>query len=159
MHQLKKDGSGCNYRISSANFGETWEKTSRNKSNYIENGKKLPLDKCILAGYPIKQLRAIIRYPLCRVGPEKNFSFSVRSLTDYLVGKTTKASTAYRLDDCRGFGCIEEKNEKLLFALINRLPDFGFLEIKKDGKYSVLSSTDMKVSDNLCRKIFELFVH
>lgn len=155
----KKDGSGCNYRISSANFGETWEKTSRNKSNYIENGKKLPLNKCILAGYPIKQLRAIIRYPLCRVGPAKDFSFSVRSLTDYLVGKTTKASIAYRFDDCRGFGCIEEKNEKLLFALINRLPDFGFLEIKKEDRYSVLSSTDMELSDNLCRKIFELFVH
>ncbi|MCI6794166.1 MAG: hypothetical protein MR635_05645, partial [Mollicutes bacterium] len=76
-----------------------------------------------------------------------------------LVGKTTKASIAYRFDDCRGFGCIEEKNEKLLFALINRLPDFGFLELKKDGKYSVLSSTDMALSDNLCRKIFELFVH
>ena len=45
------------------------------------------------------------------------------------------------------------------FALINRLPGFGFLELKKDGKYSVLSSTDMELSDNLCRKIFELFVH
>ena len=45
------------------------------------------------------------------------------------------------------------------FALINRLPDFGFLELKKDGKYSVLCSTDMALSDNLCRKIFELFVH
>lgn len=45
------------------------------------------------------------------------------------------------------------------FALINRLPGFGFLELKKEGEYSVLSSTDMKVSDNLCRKIFELFVH
>ena len=45
------------------------------------------------------------------------------------------------------------------FALINRLPGFGFLELKKEGKYSVLSSTDMELSDNLCRKIFELFVH
>ena len=45
------------------------------------------------------------------------------------------------------------------FALINRLPDFGFLELKKEGKYSVLCSTDMELSDNLCRKIFELFVH
>ena len=43
--------------------------------------------------------------------------------------------------------------------MINRLPDFGFLELKKDGKYSGLSSTDMALSDNLCRKIFELFVH
>ena len=45
------------------------------------------------------------------------------------------------------------------FALINRLPDFGFLELKKDGKYSVLSSANMELSDNICRKIFELFVH
>ena len=45
------------------------------------------------------------------------------------------------------------------FALINRLPGFGFLELKKEGKYSVLSSTDMALSDNICRKIFELFVH
>ena len=43
--------------------------------------------------------------------------------------------------------------------MINRLPDFGFLELKKDGKYSVLSSANMELSDNICRKIFELFVH
>ena len=45
------------------------------------------------------------------------------------------------------------------FALINRLPDFGFLEIKKEDRYSVHISTDMELSDNLCRKSFELFVH
>ena len=45
------------------------------------------------------------------------------------------------------------------FALINRLPGFGFLELKKEDRYSVLSSTDMALSDNICRKIFELFVH
>ena len=154
----KKDGTGCNYVINSQSFEETWEKTCHRKANYQQGGKKLPINQCVLAGYPIADLLKIIRFPIVKISKEKKFNFNKFSLTDFLVGKTTKASEIYQLDQCKAFGCVEKQYEKILLALIERLPDFGFLSFTNDKYYS-LAYSGQEITEPLCRKLFELFVH
>ena len=153
----KKDG-GCKYTITEENYSPSWESISRNAKNYSENGKVLPIDKCVLAGYPVMDLLKIFKYVLGKLSLEKQFKFNIHNLTHFLIGKSDKNITMFHLNEDKAYGRIEKDNEKLLYAIINSLVEFGFLSVDKKC-YNSLSLANATITESFARKIFELFTH
>lgn len=153
----KKDGTGCNYSIYQENYEDTWEKISRRENNYYQGGHNLPLDKCVLAGYPVKDLLKIIRYATGPLSKKKAFSFTKGSLIHFLIGKEMKSITMFHLDEDKAFGCIDKENEKLIFAIVCLLIENGFLT-EDPEKYHHIHYSGMELTDQLARNVFERFV-
>jgi hypothetical protein len=149
---------GCTYTITEENFSSSWEKMCRNSKNYNENGKVLPIDKCVLAGYPVEDLLKIFKYVVGKLSVEKRFKFNRFSLTNFLIGKPDKGIAMYHLDEDRAYGRIDKENEKLLFAIIDSLVELGFFKITEE-KYKSLAMENMDITEPFARKFFELFQH
>ena len=147
---------GCKYTIQQENFSPSWEKVSRNNNNYIENGIKLPIDKCVLAGYPIMDLLKIYKYVVGKLSVEKHFKFNVYSLTDFLIGKKNKAIQMYHLDEDKAFGRFHKDQIKLLMAIASSLIELGFFRIT-EPQYKSIELNDMPITEEFARQVFELF--
>lgn len=150
----KNDKTGCNYYIPSQDFSVSQEIMSRNQRLYEQKGKKIPLEQCVLAGYPIKDLLKLI----ANLTSFDNFKFTKPQLVEYLIGKESKAFSFFELDKKKEFGCIKEKHQKLLFAIIDVLLDFGFL-LPLNDEYRHIFFSGIQINDNFTRQIFEQFVY
>lgn len=147
---------GCKYTIMQDDFSPSWEKISRNPNNYLENGMKLPIDKCVLAGYPIVDLLKIYKYAVGKISIEKHFKFNVYSLTDFLIGKKSKAMQMYHLDEDKAFGRFRKDQAKLLMAVSSSLIELGFFRIT-EPQYRSIELNDMPITEEFARQVFELF--
>ncbi len=153
----KSDGTGCNYSIYKENYSDSWDKVSQNRKNYEVKGIKLPIDKCVVLGYPIVDLLKIFKYVTGKLSDEKRFSFNQKYLVSYLVGKKEKGFTAFHLTDDKAYGCIEQKYDRQASFLVRALLDFGFLEIDEKN-YGALHYSSEPICEEYARKIFEQFV-
>ncbi len=153
----KSDGTGCNYSIYKENFSDSWDKVSQNKKNYQEKGKKLPIDKCVLLGYPIMDLLKIFKYVTGKLSDDKHFTFSQKMLTNYLIGKEEKPFISFHLNDDKAYGCIQTEYEKQVYAVIQVFVDFGFLTMDENN-YRSLHYSSEPISETYARNIFERFV-
>ena len=152
------DGKGCNYAIQADNYSDNWEQVSRKCGNYFSGDKVLPIDKCLLASYPVMVFLKIIRYCVGKLSLEKHFNFNAMSLVSFLIGEETNALSAYHLTEDKAFGCINAKSKKLLFACIRTLVEFGFLEEEKE-QYHHLHYLNKEITEDFARKFFECFIH
>ena len=149
---------GCTYTITEENYSSSWEKMCRNSKNYYKDGKVLPIDKCVLAGYPVEDLLKIFKYVVGKLSAEKRFKFNRFSLTNFLIGKPDKGIAMYHLDEDKAYGRIDKENEKLLFAIIDSLVELGFFKITEE-KYKSLAMENMDITEPFARNFFELFQH
>lgn len=154
----KTDNTGCRMMITQEEYQNTWEKMSRKRTVYHKNGDVLPIDKCVLAGFPIMDLFKVFKYVIGDLSVEKNFNFNRFSLTDFLIGKDNKALLLYHLEKEKGYGEFPKADEKLLYAIIDSLLRFGFFEISEE-KYKSLKLSNIEITEDFARTIFELFVH
>ena len=155
----KADKTGCNYFIDEEGFADTWEKACQKRQNYLENGKKLDLSECILAGYPISDLANIVRYALTKAVNGLGFSFTKTSLSDFLTGNPTKALVSYRLNQNKAFGCVEKCGKKTVLQFIQCLIDSGWVAVDEKGRYPHLSFSGWPRNEKTLRRVFEFFVH
>lgn len=154
----KADDTGCNYIIDQDHFAETWERTARTKANYSQRGKKLPLERCVLAGYPIMDFLKIIKYVTSKLSQSRRFTFSKSILVKFLIGSKEKSFEKYSLDQDRCFGCCRPDTEKLLYSLMDVLVEYGALQQKSNGRYPYLDYTGKDLTEELARNIFERYV-
>ncbi len=151
------DHGGCSYVIMGQNYSPSAEKTSQNKNNYKENGRKLPIDRCILAGYPVLDLLKIIKYVLTNVTENTKFKFNKISLMNFLLGTKNEKLGKFRLENQKGYGRFEEKDKFALSKAIDAMIDLGFLTVNKE-EYNHLALNNIEINDEFARKLFELFL-
>ena len=153
----KKDGSGCNYVINPENFSSDWEKTCRKYANYQQGQEKLPIEKCVLLGYPVMDLLKIIRYVTGTLTEKTGFHFNRYSLKKFLLGEEEKSFQLYHINEDKAYGRIEKDKENFILPLLEALIQMGFLLVIEDP-YQNLEYSKMEIDESFSRKVFELFV-
>lgn len=150
------DGNGCDFTIDDAHYHDKWEMVAREQAEYKRG---LPLDACILAGYPVKQLIAMIVYIVDKTPANASWRFSMKGLIDFMIGKNdSKFIAAFNLKDAKGFGCVDASRERLLYAINKSLIEFGILEVIVRGNYQDIMVGSVPDSDEMARKVYEVFL-
>ncbi len=153
----KPDGTGCNYSIYSENYSDSWDIMCQNRKNYAIRGNKLPIEKCVLLGYPIQDLLRIFRYVTGKMSQERRFHFNPKSLGRYLIGKEEKTFLLFHLQEDKAYGCIDSKYENQIDYVVKALVDFHFLNVDEKNYYHV-SYSQMPITEDFARMVFEQFV-
>ncbi len=78
----RKDGTGCDFTVFDEKL-DSLEKISRDFGTYLKNS--LPIDSCVLLGYPVKQLVKGVVY-VAGVGEKMGMKMTRNSLVHFLQG-------------------------------------------------------------------------
>lgn len=121
---FKNDKTGCNFMMHSSEF------TSNKEIVYSKFMDEVDISKMIIFGFSIKELVNIIINVL---GDAKNkynnFSFSLFSIADFLVGEESNVINKFQLNKkIDHFGIIQKKDKKRLMVFLRKLENFGLIK-------------------------------
>lgn len=153
---FSKDSTGCDFAL----FGEEayGEATDACRDGKVYK-KGIPLESCLLAGVPVMDLLVALDYLFGKFLQGRRFSWSRTLLVSYLTGdETHKGIETFGLKGERGFGYLEKKYSKLLYAILDYLVSAGFVIETSKGNFRNYVKGGVPVSEQLARRLFECFV-